>query len=55
MKPRKFIPPPQSVHDHGLVVRMPLAGLSDVTRQAIVEGRATFIARSGVRARIIPG
>lgn len=53
MKPRKFIPPPASLHNHGLVVRMPVAKLSDVTKQAIQDGRATMITPSGIRARII--
>lgn len=54
MKQRKFIPPPASVDNHGLVVRMPVEKLSDVTGQAIKEGRATLITPSGIRARIIP-
>lgn len=55
MKQRKFIPPPTSVDNHGLLVRMPLARLSNVTKQAVLDGRATMITPSGIRAHIIPG
>lgn len=43
MKQRKFIPPPKSVRNHGLIRTIPLGRLSNVTREAILEGRATFV------------
>lgn len=53
MKSKKFIPPPPSVDAYNYAVRMPIGKLSNVTREAILEGRATMVMHSGIRAKII--
>lgn len=53
MKKRKLIPPPKSVHNHGLAKAIRVGNLSDVTREAILDGRAVYFSR-GVEYKLIP-
>ena len=52
-KPR-FVIAPKLGDEHNLVKAIPLSGLSKVTAEAVMDGRAVYVAPSGMRAKLIP-